>query len=113
MRLLLKHKADPHIPTFEGTTPLMAAAGINWVFSQTYDEGPARLLGHHARVRARLRMLRAQSAAHLTGVSRRRRRFADRSRRAGRRRAPTSGGRPVNREARPRAAKRDGRGRGV
>ena len=44
MRLLLKHKADPHIPTFEGTTPLMAAAGINWVFSQTYDEGPARLL---------------------------------------------------------------------
>jgi ankyrin repeat protein len=44
MRLLLAHKADPHIPTFEGTTPLMAAAGVNWVVSQTYDEGPQRLL---------------------------------------------------------------------
>jgi ankyrin repeat protein len=44
MRLLLEHKADPHIPTFAGTTPLMAAAGINWVFDQTYDEGAARLL---------------------------------------------------------------------
>ena len=44
MRLLLEHKADPHIPTFAGTTPLMAAAGINWVFDQTYDEGPDRLL---------------------------------------------------------------------
>jgi ankyrin repeat protein len=39
MRLLLQYKADPHIPTFAGTTPLMIAAGINWVFSQTYDEG--------------------------------------------------------------------------
>ena len=44
MRLLLKHGADPHIGTFAGTTPLMAAAGINWVFDQTYDEGPERLL---------------------------------------------------------------------
>jgi ankyrin repeat protein len=44
MRLLLEHKADPHIPTFAGTTPLMAAAGINWVFDQTYDEGPEKLL---------------------------------------------------------------------
>jgi ankyrin len=44
MRLLLEHKADPHIPTFAGTTPLMAAAGINWVFDQTYDEGAAKLL---------------------------------------------------------------------
>jgi ankyrin repeat protein len=44
MRLLLKHGADPKIATFEGTTPLMAAAGVNWVFDQTYDEGPkARL----------------------------------------------------------------------
>jgi len=44
MRLLLSYKADPHIPTFAGTTPLMIAAGVNWVFSQTYDEGqPARL----------------------------------------------------------------------
>jgi ankyrin repeat protein len=44
MQLLLKHGADPKIPTFEGTTALMAAAGVNWVVDQTYDEGPARLL---------------------------------------------------------------------
>ena len=44
MRLLLEYKADPHIATFAGTTPLMAAAGINWVFDQTYDEGPEKLL---------------------------------------------------------------------
>lgn len=44
MRLLLKHGADPTVPTFAGTTPLMAAAGVNWVFDQTFDEGPeARL----------------------------------------------------------------------
>ena len=44
MRLLLEHGADPHIATFHGTTPLMAAAGINWVVSQTYTEGPEALL---------------------------------------------------------------------
>ena len=44
MRLLLDHGADPKIPTFQGTTALMAAAGINWVFYQTYDEGPKALL---------------------------------------------------------------------
>ena len=44
MRLLLEHGADPDIATFAGTTPLMAAAGINWVFNQTFDEGPAALL---------------------------------------------------------------------
>jgi ankyrin repeat protein len=44
MRLLLKHGADPKIPTFGGTTALMAAAGVNWVVSQTYDEGPEALL---------------------------------------------------------------------
>jgi len=38
MRLLLEYGADPHIPTFDGTTPLMAAAGVNWVFNQTYTE---------------------------------------------------------------------------
>src|SRR4030095_13069352 len=32
------------IPTYSGTTPLMAAARINWGVYQTYDEGPARLL---------------------------------------------------------------------
>jgi ankyrin repeat protein len=44
MRLLLAHRADPHIPTVAGTTALMAAAGVNWVVSQTYDEGPEALL---------------------------------------------------------------------
>jgi uncharacterized protein len=44
MKLLLKHGADPMIPTFGGTTPLMAAAGVNWVFDQTFDEGQAALL---------------------------------------------------------------------
>ena len=44
MKLLLKHGADPQIPTFSGTTPLMAAAGVNWVFDQTFDEGQAALL---------------------------------------------------------------------
>jgi ankyrin repeat protein len=39
MKLLLEHGADPNIATFAGTTPLMAAAGVNWVVSQTYDEG--------------------------------------------------------------------------
>jgi ankyrin repeat protein len=38
MRLLLAHGADPHIPTFDGTSPLMAAAGVNWVVNQTYTE---------------------------------------------------------------------------
>lgn len=44
MRLLLEHGADPHLATFHGTTPLMAAAGVNWVVSQTYTEGPEALL---------------------------------------------------------------------
>jgi uncharacterized protein len=44
MRLLMEHGADPHIATLGGTTALMAAAGVNWVVDQTYDEGPkARL----------------------------------------------------------------------
>jgi ankyrin repeat protein len=36
MHLLLDHGADPSIPTFGGTTPLMAAAGVNWTVAQTY-----------------------------------------------------------------------------
>jgi len=44
MRMLLDHGADPNIDTFTGTSPLMAAAGVNWVFNQTYDEGPEALL---------------------------------------------------------------------
>lgn len=44
MRLLLDYGADPHIATDEGTTALMAAAGVNWVVDQTSDEGPEALL---------------------------------------------------------------------
>ncbi len=33
--------ADPNIPTFSGTTALMAAAGINWVTNQTFTEASA------------------------------------------------------------------------
>jgi ankyrin len=44
MRRLLEHRADPSIPTFGGTSALMAAAGVNWVFNQTYDEGPGALM---------------------------------------------------------------------
>jgi ankyrin repeat protein len=44
MRLLLDAGADPNIDTLTGTSPLMAAAGVNWVFNQTYDEGPEALL---------------------------------------------------------------------
>jgi ankyrin repeat protein len=44
MRLLLDRGADPSIATFQGTTPLMAAAGVNWVVNQTYNEGPENLL---------------------------------------------------------------------
>jgi uncharacterized protein len=44
MKLLLKHGADPHIPTYAGTTALMAAAGVNWVVDQTFDEGQPALL---------------------------------------------------------------------
>lgn len=38
MHLLLDKGADPNIPTFAGTTPMMAAAGVNWVGGQTYSE---------------------------------------------------------------------------
>jgi uncharacterized protein len=44
MRLLLKHGADPNIPTFGGTTALMAAAGVNWVVKQTFTEPPETVL---------------------------------------------------------------------
>jgi len=36
MRYLLEHGADPNIATELGTTPLMAAAGINYVVGQTF-----------------------------------------------------------------------------
>jgi ankyrin repeat protein len=44
MQFLLASGADPHIQTFAGTNALMAAAGINWVVSQTWTEGPEQLL---------------------------------------------------------------------
>jgi ankyrin repeat protein len=44
MKLLLAKGADPNIPTFNGTTALMAAAGVNWVIGQTYAESPAKYL---------------------------------------------------------------------
>jgi len=44
MKMLLEKGANPKIPTFGGTTALMAAAGMNWTFAQTYDEGTDRLL---------------------------------------------------------------------
>ena len=36
MRLLLEHGANPNLSTYEGTTPLMAAAGVNWVIGETF-----------------------------------------------------------------------------
>jgi ankyrin repeat protein len=44
MRLLLEHGADANLPTYAGTTPLMAAAGVNWVVAQTYTVSDAALL---------------------------------------------------------------------
>ena len=44
MKLLLSKGADPKITTSNGTTALMAAAGVNWVIGQTYSESPARWL---------------------------------------------------------------------
>ena len=44
MKLLLSKGADPAITTFNGTSALMAAAGVNWVVGQTYSESPARWL---------------------------------------------------------------------
>jgi len=41
MKLLLAKGADPKIPTFNGTTALMAAAGVNWVIGETFSESPA------------------------------------------------------------------------
>ena len=41
MRLLLEHGADPNISTTQGTTSLMAAAGINWIPGQTYSHPEA------------------------------------------------------------------------
>ena len=42
MQLLLAKGADPKITTFNGTTALMAAAGVNWVVGETFSESPKR-----------------------------------------------------------------------
>ncbi len=41
VQLLLAHHADPMIPTFDHTTPLMAAAGVGWAdgMLREYSEG--------------------------------------------------------------------------
>lgn len=44
MRLLLEHGANPRIDTYQGTSPLMAAAGVDWVVAQTWTESPEQLL---------------------------------------------------------------------
>jgi uncharacterized protein len=44
MRLLLDHGADPNIATNDGSTPLMAAAGLNWVVSQTFSRSDEEYL---------------------------------------------------------------------
>jgi len=44
MKLLLEHGANARIDTYQGTSPLMAAAGVNWVVAQTWTEGPDQLL---------------------------------------------------------------------
>ncbi len=44
MRLLLDRGADPNIPTFAGTTALMAAAGVNWMGGQTFTESNEALM---------------------------------------------------------------------
>jgi ankyrin repeat protein len=44
MRYLLDLGADPNISTLGGTTPLMAAAGVNWTVAQTYTVSKEALL---------------------------------------------------------------------
>ena len=44
MRLLVAHGANPNLPTLAGTTPLMAAAGVNWAVAQTFTESKAAQL---------------------------------------------------------------------
>ncbi len=44
MKMLLEAGADPTITTYEGTTALMAAAGVNWTVAQTYTVSEAAQL---------------------------------------------------------------------
>ncbi len=68
MRLLLQHGADANIATFNGTTPLMAAAGVNWTVSQTFDEGPAALLDAARLAIAQGNDVNAQNAMGLRAI---------------------------------------------
>jgi ankyrin repeat protein len=68
MRLLLEHGADASIATFNGTTPLMAAAGVNWTVSQTFDEGPAALLEAARLAIAQGNDVNAQNAMGLRAI---------------------------------------------
>jgi len=45
MKMLLEYGADPHITTYEGTTALMAATGVNWTVAQTYTVSEEAELG--------------------------------------------------------------------
>jgi ankyrin len=44
MRLLLQRGADPAIKTAQGSTALMAAAGVNWVIGETYSRSDEEYL---------------------------------------------------------------------
>ena len=44
LRLLLASGADPNIATVQGTTALMAAAGINWIPGQTFTRSESDYL---------------------------------------------------------------------
>ena len=44
VRLLLAHKADPQIPTFDHTTPLMAASGVGWADGMLREYSPDQTL---------------------------------------------------------------------
>ena len=68
MRLLLEQGADANIATFGGTTPLMAAAGINWTVSQTFDEGPEALLEAVKLAHAQGNDVNAQNAMGLRAI---------------------------------------------
>lgn len=66
MQLLLDYGADPNIATQAGTTPLMAAAGVNWVVAQTYTESPEQSL---AAVRMCLELGNDINAVNSMGLS--------------------------------------------
>jgi ankyrin len=44
MRLLLEAGADPKIKTYQGSTVLMAVAGVNWVIGETYSRSEEEYL---------------------------------------------------------------------